>query len=292
MASQNSIIATAPGSDSKNKINIGNILLESKVITAEDAERVINHQQTRDIRFGEAALQLGLATEADVQYALARQFDYPYVRTESEQYAPELIAAYQPFSVETESLRNLRSQLMLRWFALGRKSITLLSLDSEKQTSLLVANLGVLFSQLGTSTIIVDANLRRPNQHAIFKLEGRTGLSDVLAGRAGVEVISRVEPFSFLSILPAGTHVPNPQELINQPTFIELDKFLNSQFNVVLYSAPALTNEADALTIASLSKAILFVGNKDNTRSKDVKSFSTQLESIGVNIIGSVLMNC
>ena len=77
---------------------IGRLLLDAGKITAEDAEKIIKTQQTEGIRFGEAALKLGLVKQEDIQYALAQQFDYPYLLPGEGNFSPELVAAYYPYS--------------------------------------------------------------------------------------------------------------------------------------------------------------------------------------------------
>src|SRR5471032_503354 len=107
--------------------SIGGLLLEAGKISPENAERVLRMQKELGIRFGEAAQRLGLITEADIQQVLARQFDYPYLLKGDKGYSEHLVAAYQPFSPQVESLRAVRSQLMLRWFARGHKSLVVMS---------------------------------------------------------------------------------------------------------------------------------------------------------------------
>jgi len=61
-------------------------------------------------------MRLGLISEADIQFALSRQFAYAYLRKtpgEARPLSDELVAAYQPFSPRVEQLRAIRSQLML-----------------------------------------------------------------------------------------------------------------------------------------------------------------------------------
>ena len=59
---------------------IGAILVESGRLSAKDVERVLQYQRDTELRFGEAGVQLGLLTEADVLYALSLQFDYPFLQ--------------------------------------------------------------------------------------------------------------------------------------------------------------------------------------------------------------------
>jgi len=276
-----------------HKIYIGQILLEKGIISPEDAERVLLLQkENKGMHFGEAAQKLGLINETDVELALAQQFDYPYLLPGQGNYPPELVAAYQPFSDQMEIFRAVRSQLMLRWFSEERKSLTVVSVAPRGGASFLVANLAVVFSQLGERTLLVDANLRQPCQHRIFDVTGKQGLSDILAGHADMlEVISKVNSFLELSLLPAGTLPPNPVELLGHASFLDLSQKLSNQFDVILYDAPAFSIAADALAIAASTGGILLVARKNNTRLADINTISEQIAYSGAKVVGSVLLD-
>ena len=114
-----SAVSTSLGTPPRATRTLGAILVDSGQLTADEAERVLVYQRTHNLRFGEAAVRLGLISEAEVQFALSRQFAYAYLRKvpgESRGLSDEIVAAYQPFSARVEQLRAIRSQLMLRWF--------------------------------------------------------------------------------------------------------------------------------------------------------------------------------
>ena len=281
---------TAPlvrGADS----SIGGLLLESGKITPENAERVLRMQKELGIRFGEAAVRLGLITEADIEQVLARQFDYPYLQPGAGKYPQELVAAYQPFSHQVETLRAVRSQLMLRWFARGSKSLVVLGMEPGDGASLFAANLAVVFSQLGEHTLLVDANLRAPRQHEIFDLKTRQGLSDVLAGRAELDIIAKVESFVALSVLAAGTLPPNPQELLSRTSFVSLNKQLESRYDVVLYDVPAYATGSDALAVAARAGGVLLVARKNKTPMAEVAAMAEQMTHSGAQGVGSGMVD-
>lgn len=271
--------------------SIGALLLASGKITPENAERVLRMQKELGIRFGEAALRLGLISEADIQQVLARQFDYPYLQEGEGKFAGELVAAYQPFSPQMETLRAVRSQLMLRWFSLGRKALVVASVDSGDGASLFAANLAVVFSQLGESTLLVDANLRKPRQHEIFALEERQGLSDVLAGRAQQDAISVIDSFVDLSVLGAGTLPPNPQELLSRPAFGALNTQLEERYDVVLYDVASVSSGSDAFVMGARVGGVLLVVRKNKTRLADIDAMREQLQRSGSEVVGSVLVD-
>ncbi len=274
------------------KFSIGHILLDMGKITPVEAERVLRLQKESGLRFGDAALQLGLITEADIQLVLAQQFDYPYLLPGQGNHPPGLVVAYQPFGAQVEVFRAVRSQLMLRWFTSGRKALTIVSYNPGDGVSLFIANLAVVFSQLGERTLLVDANLRYPHQHEIFNVKNKQGLSDVLAGRANIsEVIARIDSFIDLSVLPAGTLPPNPLELLNRTLFDELNDHLADQFDIILYDSVAFTSGSDALAIAARTSGVLIVAQKNDTRLNDINTMNEQLKCSGAEVIGSILID-
>ena len=271
--------------------SIGGLLLECGKITPDNAERVLRLQKELGIRFGEAAQRMGLIDDADIQQVLARQFDYPYLQPGAGACSPHLVAAYDPFSPQVEVLRAVRSQLMLRWFGRGRKSLTVVGIHSGDGASLFAANLAVVFSQLGEHTLLVDANLRRPAQQAIFGLPGRQGLSDVLAGRAELDIVAQVEPFSDLSVLSAGTLPPNPQELLARSSFTGLNAQLEARYDVLLYDVAASASGLDALVLAARTGGVLIVARKNKTHLAEVQALAGQVAQNGAVVVGSVLVD-
>lgn len=287
MAAENQVIeaARAPKSD----LTIGKLLLTTGKLTPQDAERVLKIQKEQGIRFGEAAIKLGLVTEADIQQVLSIQFDYPYLQDGKEKFSPELIAAYSPFCEEVESLRALRAQLLLLWFGEGKKTLAITSPLGTEGASTLAANLAIVFSQLGERTLLIDANMRQPRQHKLFKLGEGKGLSDILAGRADASVLKRISDFVDLSVLPAGTLPPNPAELLARPDFSLLLEALNRNYDVILIDTPAARVASDLQTVAARAGGALLVSKRNVTRLKELSSLR-DLVATGAEVVGSVVM--
>lgn len=286
----NSPVLSALHSSAGLDASMGTLLVDAGKLSVDDAERVLRTHQDLGIRFGEAAIRMGLVSEDDVQQALARQFAYPYLQKGQARLSPGLVAAYEPFSQQVEALRAIRSQLMLRWFARGRRALAIAGAGADDGASLFAANLGLVFSQLGEQTLLVDANLRAPRQHELFGLRPRQGLSDLLAGRADLDAILRVPAFADLSVLPAGTLPPNPQELLARPGFRTLSAQLESRYDVVLYDLPPCTAGADALAVAGRAGGVLLVACKHRTRIADVARMAEQMADAGAEVVGSVVM--
>lgn len=277
--------------NSDRDFSMGRILLEMGKLKPEDGEHILRLQKETGMRFGEAAKKLGLITDADIEAVLARQFDYPYLQRGQGNFAPELVAAYEPFNRQVETLRAVRSQLMLRWFASGRKSLAVVAVNSGEGASLFAANLGVVFSQLGEQTLLVDANLRSPSLDKIFNIESKQGLSDILVGRADLDVARKVESFVDLSVLTSGTLPPNPQELLSRSSFLELSLIAANKYDVVLYDVSALAVAADALAIAARVGGVLLVVRRNMTSLGDLEVVTEQISRVGAEIVGSVMVD-
>lgn len=284
------VLSALPADHSAAELTMGALLLDSGKLTPEAAERVLRTQKELGLRFGEAAVRLGLVSEEDIQQALARQFSYPYLQKGDANLSTRLVAAYEPFSPQVEALRAIRSQLMLRWFARGRRALAIVGVDENDGASLFASNLAVVFSQLGEQTLLVDANLRAPRQQETFGLKPRQGLSDLLAGRADLDVIARIPCFVDLSVMPAGTLPPNPQELLARDGFRNLNHQLESRYDVVLYDLPAFSAGADALAVAGRAGGVLLVARKHHTRINNVTRMVEQLVDAGGEVLGSVVV--
>ena len=177
------LVALQQPAGSADDRSIGAIIATQRGLSAEQVKRVVQYQGEHKLRFGEAAVALKLATQDDVLNALSQQFHYPYVPEGQRKLSPELAALHQPFSAQAEAFRSLRSEVMMRLWADAepRRALAVVSPDAGDGKSYLAANLAVTLAQLpGSRTLLVDADMRSPRQHAVFLLENRAGLSGLL----------------------------------------------------------------------------------------------------------------
>lgn len=275
-----------------NSASVGAILIESGTLTHEQAGHVVRVQQEQNLRFGDAAILLGYLTEAELSFALAKQFDYAYLpEGESRPVSEELIAAYQPFSPQAEQFRALRSQLGMRWFDrnMKRNSLAIVGVERSVGRSYLAANLAVVFAQMGESTLLIDADMRNPRQHELFKLDNRQGLSMLLSERCDNDCIQPISALGNLSVLPTGPLPPNPQELLNRPVFGAMLANVTERFDVVLIDTPAFSTSMDVHIIARHTGGAFAVARKNQTRLSAFADFGSTLAQSGINVVGSVM---
>lgn len=270
--------------------SIGNIIAETRNLSADQVERVLAYQREHKVRFGEAAVSLGFASVDDVMFALAQQFHYPTVVGRSD-HLPELIALNEPYSPTAEFFRGIRSQLVMRVFAeasKARHAVAVVSANAGDGKSFVAANLAVAMAQLGGRTLLIDGDMRNPRQHNIFGVSNEVGLSSVLAGRPGASPIKAIESVANLYLLPVGSTPPNPLELVERPAFSLLIDDLCSKFDYIVVDTPASELGADALVTAHRCGAALPVVRKNASRLDGARGLVKSLKEASVNVIGTV----
>ena len=269
--------------------SIGSIISELRDLSTDQVEQILTYQQQHGVRFGEAAVALGLVSNDDVLQALSQQFHYPYAPKRADN--QELVTLTQPFSVQAEAFRAIRSQITMRLNHEGeqRKALAIISPDTMDGKSFFAANLAVALAQLGSRTLLVDADMRGPRQHQIFEVPNKTGLSSVLSGRTSTQVIQQVEGVPGLFVMPVGVTPPNPLELVERPAFGLLMRELVSKFDYVLVDTPAAQYGADASVIAARCGAALVLARNNESRVADLVDLVGSFENCPVRITGVVM---
>ena len=268
---------------------IGKLLLEAGKLKATDADKILKVQREFDLRFGDAAIKLGLVSEEDILQVVSQQFEYSCLRIGDESVSSTIITAFSSSGKNVEALRGLRSQLSLRWFT-EKSSLVVTSPRKDSGTSYISANLAVMFSQLGQKTLLVDANMHNPSQQNNFKLTHKQGLSDVLAKRASVvDVANKISGLENLSVLSSGTCPPNPLELLGHGRFEKLKTELYKHYEVVIIDTPPMLEYCDAQSIISVSGGALIVANRNETSVADINEVKQQIILTGSEPVGVVI---
>lgn len=282
--------ATKDGDTSVADRSIGSIISETRNLSAEQVEKVLRYQREKGIRFGEAAIALGYASADDVLFALSQQFHYPYAAEEQRKANPELVVLNQPFGVQAESFRAIRSQIMMRLFNEGqdRRAIAVVSPDAGDGKTFFSANLAVALAQLGGRTLLVDSDLRGPRQHAVFGIPNDAGLSGILSGRAEAKVIQQVAGVPSLFVLPVGITPPNPLELVERPAFGLLMRELLVKFDHVVVDTPAAQYGSDSAVISARCGAALVVARKHKAQVASLQNLVADLSDTPAVLAGVV----
>jgi len=267
-------------------------LLQTGLLTDEQAMLVSEHQAKTGLDFDAAAVELGLATEQDISLARQQvQGSLALQLTPEQSISDEIVVLSDPASPRAESLRLLRTQIIAQHVGAGRRAFAVAAAVDGSGATYVAANLAVALSQVGIKTLLVDANLRSPRLDGVFGIDPNgPGLSTYLSmqvNRPERVVYDSVLPN--LSVIPAGPPVARPQELLSGARFRAGVDILLRQYDVAIFDTPATNENADALTVAGLLGYALIVSRRDHGYVKDVQTLAQQLAASRATVIGSVL---
>ncbi len=267
-------------------------LLQTGLLTDEQARLVAEHQAKTGLDFDSAAVALGLATDEDL--ALARQQVQGSLALQlapAQAVSDEIVVISDPTSPRAESLRLLRTQIIAQHVGAGRRAFAVTAAVDGSGATYVAANLAVALSQVGIKTLLVDANLRSPRIENMFGIDPNgPGLSTYLSLQANrPERVVYADVLPNLSVIPAGPPVARPQELLSGARFRTGVDILLRQYDVAVFDTPATNENADALTVAGLLGYALVVSRRDHGFVKDVQTLSQQLAASRATVIGAVL---
>ena len=195
-----------------------------------------------------------------------------------------------PHSAVTEAFQSLRTSL--EFSRLGKELTTLLvaAVDSTEEKSTAVANLAVVMAQAGDKVILVDGDLRRPQQHEIFGLSNQTGLSTWLQnGGAAPLQASGVEG---LQVLVAGPSAGNPVALLSTRRLAErLAELRAGSISYIIIDAPPVLAVTDAALWASQVDGVVLLINAGATKRDQAERARQVLTGVQAQILGAVLLN-
>lgn len=203
----------------------------------------------------------------------------------------KLFVRDEPTSIEAEDFRSLRTNISFANVDHRPQTILVTSALPLEGKSVVSANLALAFAQAGTPTILIDADLRRPSQHKLFKIRPDTGLTDLLARDTALTTLpgSRVAPG--LVVIPVGSIPPNPAEMLSSVKMTTLLKQLVQMAEgtvVIIDSSPVLA-VTDAAALASKVDGCLIVVDSSRTQARSAQRAIDALRAVRAVVLGAVL---
>jgi len=176
--------------------------------------------------------------------------------------APEshLLDLNNSHETPAEEFRTLRTRLNHLQTLQPLHTVVVTSPSPAEGKTFTAVNLALAQSHLAESSVLLgDFDLRRPILHNLFQIDRSPGLSDFLTGQCTFqEALRRIEGMN-LYVLPAGTPVRNPLELLNMRQAKALFDELPRIFNWAIFDTPPLLFSADANLLATMADGTVLV---------------------------------
>jgi capsular exopolysaccharide synthesis family protein len=199
------------------------------------------------------------------------------------------VVSKDPHSMVAEHFRDLRTNIAFDPRSKDAKVILVTSTIPGEGKTFIATNLGAVFANASERTLIVDADLRNPNQQHPFGLSGKDGLATFLEMKATLDAVVQPTSIANLDLVTFG-HLPrNPQELIGSERMKEFMDNARQRYDWIVIDTPPISVVSDALTLLPHADAVLFVMRFNNvTRDFLLRSLG-KLKEFNAPVLGVAL---
>ena len=203
----------------------------------------------------------------------------------------DLYILHNPRSVVAECWKAIRTNLV--FIAPDRPLRTLLvcSHGPREGKSTTAINLAVTMAMLGSRTLLVDADMRRPRLHKTFGLSNDRGLSNLIVGETTVARAVGASGIERLDVLPCGPLPPNPAELLHTERFGALLESLSKTYDRIIFDSPPVGAVSDALVLSSFVEGVVLVLHAGRSSWQNALRTRMRFETVNRPILGVVLNN-
>jgi capsular exopolysaccharide synthesis family protein len=196
----------------------------------------------------------------------------------------------QPKSQFAEAFRSLRTSLLLSTAGHPPKFIVLTSATPSEGKTTAATNLAAILAQRDTRVLLIDGDLRRPNIHHRFGLNGKVGLTTVLTGATKLEeTVQGVPEIPNLEILPSGPVPPFPTEMLSSGAMDAILRRCGELYDYVVIDSPPILSVTDGVILARQADAVVLVVRHGKSSKHVVRRARDILLRSGAGITGIVL---
>jgi protein-tyrosine kinase len=188
-----------------------------------------------------------------------------------------------------EAYRSIRTSLHYACFHNDTTSLLFTSSVAGEGKSTVVSNMGILTALEDKKVLLIDADLRRPNLHHLFRTGNRTGLSTILTGYSEAEPCIQQTHLKNLFLLPSGPIQPHPTELLGSARFERMLAALRKEYEAVYIDSPAILSVTDAAILARYVQGIVLIVRPLLARKEHLKKSQRIFEPFSNKIVGVVM---
>jgi capsular exopolysaccharide synthesis family protein len=200
-----------------------------------------------------------------------------------------LYSHYAPTSAFAEAYRSMRTALMFSTAEGAPRIMHFTSVNAGEGKTTTAVSTAINFTQTGGNVLMIDADLRNPSLHKLFRLPNHKGLTNYLSGKEKPADIAQATGVDGLFVIPSGPVPPNPAELLAGGKMVDLAALSVKRFDYVVIDSPPLLGLADALILADIAQTTLLVASANSTRTGAIEAGLKRLRHSRANILGTVL---
>lgn len=188
-----------------------------------------------------------------------------------------------------DEFRNIRTRVNFLMSSCPNKTIAVSSANPDEGKSKTAAILANAFAQTGSKVLLIDADMRNPVQHRIFKTKNKRGLSTLIADPSSKESSINSNVVNHLDLITSGPKPTNPSELILTDSFSDLLEQFKEDYDYVVIDTPAVNEMSDALVIGNMAGGTILNVMYEKTKYDDIDDVMSQIKPTAINLLGFVI---
>jgi len=200
----------------------------------------------------------------------------------------ELVPHELPRTQISEAYRALRTALLLS-SARELRVVAVTSAVAGEGKTATASNLAIVLAQLGRPVLIIDADLRKPRLHQVFRLSNQAGLVSFLTSSVDTETIIQPSNIPNLWITPSGPIAPNPSELLASDRMHDWLAAVRTRFEYVIIDTPPALAVTDATIVGVLADGVVLTLRSGKVTREEARLCRDRLRQADVHVLGAVL---
>lgn len=201
-----------------------------------------------------------------------------------------LIADTALKSAAAEAYRTLRTNIQFAGLDRPCRTIVITSATPAEGKTTTASNFGVVCAQAGSRVCLVDADLRKPSLHRVFRVDNQRGLTTALLEGKTLADVAAPTIVPGLSVVVSGPLPPNHAELSASKRMHDLLEAAARDFDLVICDTPPVLSVSDAVALAAQCDGVILVVRAGGVSTGVVRRAAEQIDAVKGRILG-VLLN-
>ena len=208
------------------------------------------------------------------------------------EFQKDLFVHLNPRDPASEAYRAIRTSILFSFTDEHPiTSIVITSPGPQEGKTTTLCNLGIALAQSQKRVLLVDADMRKPRLHAVFKIKNETGLSNFLSGQTKLNDIIKNTDIDNISLVTAGPFPPNPSELLESHKLKDFINDCKKDFDFIIFDSPPIAVVTDATIISRAADGVVVVTESSKTIRGGLLKVDQALTEARARIIGALLNN-
>jgi len=200
---------------------------------------------------------------------------------------PRAFVGSEPVTILEDPIRMVLANLTVPQREARARSLAVVGMTSRSGASAVAANLAIVTAELGSTVLLVDADLRKPSLSTIFDVAAGPGLSSVTDAEDDLTKIAHQTTYPRVGVVPAGD-APDSRAQESEVYHRQLPRFEGMTDLVIVLARPLRAGPETRLVMGVVDEVVLVV-ESGALRPREVEEAVAGLRMLGIHLAGAVL---